>query len=104
MKKLALLVCALCIPLVQAAPPKGDAAKGKTFFEANCSGCHGEAAAGGIGPKLAGKLQKWTFAGFKKTLKENVTPDRRTLKPPMMKFNFSDQEFADLLSYLKSLK
>ena len=104
MKKFALLGCALLIPLVFAATPKGDLMKGKTFFESTCSGCHGEGAQGGVGPKLAGKLQKWTFAGFKKTLKENVTPDKRTLKPPMMKFSLSDQEYADLLAYLKSLK
>ncbi|GGJ37613.1 c-type cytochrome [Deinococcus roseus] len=104
MKKMVLLASSLLIPLAFAATPKGNAAKGKTFFEATCSGCHGEGALGGVGPKLAGKLKKWTFAGFKKTLKENVTPDKRKLGPPMMKFNLSDQEYADLLAYLKSLK
>lgn len=102
MKKFALL-CIVDSPGLCCDPRRGTH-EGQNLFESTCSGCHGEEAQGGVGPKLAGKLQKWTFAGFKKTLKENVTPDKRTLKPPLMKFNLSDQESADLLAYLKSLK
>jgi mono/diheme cytochrome c family protein len=32
----------------------GDAARGKTVYSANCASCHGAAAEGGVGPKLAG--------------------------------------------------
>jgi mono/diheme cytochrome c family protein len=38
-----------------AAVAAGDAARGKTLYDAKCAGCHGPAGAGGdIGPKLAG--------------------------------------------------
>ncbi len=32
----------------------GDAHRGQAVFSTTCSGCHGDAAQGGIGPKLAG--------------------------------------------------
>lgn len=32
----------------------GDAARGEALFAANCSGCHGADAGGGIGPALRG--------------------------------------------------
>jgi mono/diheme cytochrome c family protein len=32
----------------------GDAYRGETVYAQNCAGCHGAAAEGGVGPKLAG--------------------------------------------------
>ena len=72
----------------------GDAAGGKAVFAARCAACHGEAAAGGLGPSLIG-----------------LEPDRiekgvRQGKGGMPRFQtgtLKDQELQDILTYIRSL-
>lgn len=42
-------------PAPSGGAPAGDVYRGETVFQANCAGCHGDGATGGVGPKLAGR-------------------------------------------------
>ncbi len=90
----------------------GNVKNGDTIYSGNCLGCHMAGAVGGVGPKLAkSEVVSWTLDQFKTTMLEGKTPNRvlgatmprwkggfgATGKPP------TDQELADLHSYLKSL-
>ena len=90
----------------------GNVKNGDTIYTGNCVGCHMAGGVGGIGPKLAkSEVVSWTLDQFKNTMLEGKTPQRvlgqtmprwkggfgATGKPP------TDQELADLHSYLKSL-
>jgi mono/diheme cytochrome c family protein len=60
-----------------------------------CTGCHGAAFQGGIGPKLYG-------------IEHRLTPDRigaaiKTPKAPMPKLPFTDAQISDVVAYLSSL-
>lgn len=78
-------------------PPAGDPAQGKAIWAAQpCSGCHGAAAEGNIGPKLAG-----TGLSF-----DQVLLQVRTGQSPMPAFTpeqISDEEVAHIFAWLKSL-
>jgi cytochrome c len=110
--------------LASAAPPApaaGDATKGKAVF-ARCSVCHkiDKAAAGGIGPNLAGVYNrtagqlpgyayspamkasglKWNDATLSRYLAgpTKVVPGTKMLAPPVA----SEQDRTDLIAYLKT--
>ncbi|GEM47348.1 c-type cytochrome [Deinococcus cellulosilyticus] len=114
MRKTVLLLIALSSGLVLAADPKGNAASGKTLYSSTCQMCHGDKGQGMVGPKLAGTLAKWKFADFKKTLVKGVNPSKKTLAATMPRYDKTpfmgtgkpptDQQMADVLAYIKTLK
>ncbi len=75
---------------------EGDAQKGLAIFQINCAGCHSLKADFNVGPKLENISKRKS----KKDLITQVTSGRT---PPMPKFQPSQQEMADLLSYLSQL-
>jgi mono/diheme cytochrome c family protein len=75
---------------------QGDVTLGHAIFQMNCSGCHGLAAQGRVGPNLHEVSKRKSAQG----LIEQVTSGNT---PPMPQFHPSAQEMADLLSYLKTL-
>jgi cytochrome c len=91
---------------VFAATKPGDAAKGKDVFEGNCSACHNaDTTDPKVGPGLKGLFKKTAMANKKKatgaTVLEIITKGTGGTMPP---FNqFTDQEKADLIAYLKTL-
>lgn len=101
---------------VQAASVKGDPARGKVLFEANCQGCHGSNAKGQLGPSLVGEGRpaNWEFAQFAKVLYDGIDPNGNMLEATMPRFRrtsmqpdnepATDQKLADLQSYLKTLQ
>ncbi|MGD1917427.1 MAG: c-type cytochrome [Pleurocapsa sp.] len=75
---------------------EGDAQKGFAIFQINCAGCHNLQANLNVGPKLENISKRKS----KRDLIKQVTSGKT---PPMPKFQPSQQEMADLLSYLGSL-
>ena len=75
---------------------EGDPQKGLAIFQINCAGCHSLKADLNVGPKL----EKISKRKSKKDLIKQVTSGQT---PPMPKFQPSQQEMADLLSYLNQL-
>ena len=75
---------------------EGNANKGLAIFQINCAGCHSLKANLNVGPKLENIARRKS----KKDLIAQVTSGRT---PPMPKFQPSQQEMADLLSYLGQL-
>ena len=90
----------------------GNVKNGETIYGANCLGCHQAGGVGGVGPKLAkADATKWTLNEFKVSLIEGKTPTKvLAATMPRWAGGFggsgkapTDQEIADLHSYLKSL-
>lgn len=75
---------------------EGNSVQGHAIFQMNCSGCHGIAADGKVGPSLRGVSDRKS----KVRLIEQVISGQT---PPMPQFQPTPQEMADLLSYLESL-
>lgn len=75
---------------------KGDTDKGQAIFEINCSGCHGWKADGFVGPSLHNIPKRKSKVALINQVISGKTP-------PMPKFQPSNQEMADLLSYLEQL-
>jgi mono/diheme cytochrome c family protein len=74
----------------------GNVETGKKIFQQNCSACHGLEAKGLVGPSLQQVH----------TRKSDVILIRQVVSgktPPMPKFELSEQQMSDLLSYLKTL-
>lgn len=74
----------------------GNGQTGKKIFEQNCSACHGLEAKGLVGPSLQQVHSR----------KSDVLLIRQVVSgktPPMPKFELSEQQMSDLLSYLKAL-
>ena len=72
------------------------------------AGCHGQAAAGGIGPALRGEINpgNWTVEQLTTTLREGRAPNK-TLGQVMPRFTatqVSDQDIANLHAYFKTLE
>ncbi len=96
---------ALILSLWIFAAEKGDAVKGKEIFS-RCSVCHGESGEGkeAIGkmfgvtmPRLGSKeIQSLDDANLKKV----ITEGKGKMKP----VNVSDQEAADVIAFLRTLK
>lgn len=85
----------------------GDTAQGLKLFTANCAGCHGAQAQGGVGPALntATGPGSWMIAQFQAAVREGHAPDRE-LGPAMPRFTtaqISDEDLTDIYAYLKSL-
>jgi len=83
----------------QAAPPAGDAAKGKTSFErTGCWQCHGLQGQGGReGPRIASPVPMAgpALSRFVRTTKGDM--------PPYTEKVLSNQELADIDAYLRSI-
>ena len=80
-----------------AAPPKGDAAKGKARYAAvGCYQCHSYVGQGGVGPKLA--PNPLAYAGFLKYIREP-----KGQMPPYTNKYLTDQDVADIYAYLQSI-
>ncbi|MBW4420509.1 MAG: cytochrome c [Myxacorys californica WJT36-NPBG1] len=75
---------------------QGDSTQGHAIFQINCSGCHGIMADGKVGPSLKGISTRKSRARLIDQVISGETP-------PMPKFQPSQKEMADLLSYLESL-
>ena len=76
----------------------GHAPRGAAVYAQNCLPCHGEAAAGGMGPKLAGNAILNNDESFRQTVMQG-----RGAMPawgPILK----PQEIADVHAWLKSLR
>jgi mono/diheme cytochrome c family protein len=74
----------------------GDSAKGRSIFVMNCVDCHGQWAAGKVGPSLRGVADRMSKAAL---IHQVVSGDT----PPMPQFQPEPQEMADLLSYLEQI-
>jgi cytochrome c2 len=88
-----------------AAPPAGDAAKGKEVFE-QCSVCHNaDSEEKKMGPGLKGLFKRDTMTNGKKPTEANVRAkvDEGGNGMPAYKDMLSDQEKDDLIAYLKTL-
>lgn len=75
---------------------EGDPTKGLAIFQINCAGCHNLQADKNVGPRLENIAKRKS----QRDLIRQVTSGRT---PPMPKFQPSQQEMADLLSYLNQL-
>lgn len=75
---------------------EGDTQKGLAIFQINCAGCHNLQADLNVGPRLENIAKR-------KSAREIITQVTSGRTPPMPKFQPSQQEMADLLSYLSQL-
>nr|WP_263858189.1 cytochrome c [Waterburya agarophytonicola] len=74
----------------------GDVQKGLAIFQINCAGCHSLQANRNVGPRLENISKR-------KSSRDLITQVTSGRTPPMPKFQPSQQEMADLLSYLSQL-
>lgn len=75
---------------------EGDSQKGLAIFQINCAGCHNLQAYKNVGPRLENISKR-------KSQRDIITQVISGRTPPMPKFQPSEQEMADLLSYLSSI-
>ncbi len=80
------------------AHPTGDGKRGEELYKASCSVCHGQRAAGGVGPRLAGNPVLLNEQAFWKTVYEG-----RHVMPPL-KGALTEQQIADIRAWLKTLR
>jgi mono/diheme cytochrome c family protein len=78
--------------------PTGDDSKGEELYKASCVVCHGPQGTGGIGPRLAGNSVLSNEQAFWKTVY-----DGRHVMPPL-KGAVTEQQMADILAWLKTLR
>jgi mono/diheme cytochrome c family protein len=74
----------------------GSPGRGEQIFLLNCTGCHGVAGVGQVGPSLVNVSSHRSQAQIIHQITSGQTP-------PMPKFQATPQEMADLLSYLNTL-
>ncbi|MEE3717772.1 cytochrome c [Tumidithrix elongata RA019] len=74
----------------------GDANNGRSMFVMNCVACHGQWAAGEVGPSLRGVSERLSRSQLIHQVVSGETP-------PMPKFQPEARQMADLLSYLEQL-
>ena len=79
-------------------PLTGDSRRGEELYKASCVVCHGARATGGVGPRLAANPVLLDDHAFRKTVNEG-----RHVMPPL-KGNVSDQQIADILTWLKTVR
>lgn len=75
---------------------EGDIQNGLAIFQINCAGCHNLQADRNVGPRLENVAKR-------KSQRNIITQVISGRTPPMPKFQPSEQEMADLLSYLGHL-
>ena len=80
-----------------AKPSTGDSKRGEELYKASCVVCHGPQATGGVGPRLAGNPVLSNDQAFWKIVHEG-----RHVMPPL-KDAISDQQMADIRTWLKTL-
>lgn len=96
------------------APTRAMLVAGKGIYAANCAGCHGARAQGGVGPELK-EAAGWSAALFSRSILRNVDDVGRVLKAPMPnwgKVGFKGDhgrpptaaEIRNLQAYLRTLK
>ncbi len=106
-----LRILAVCAVLaagsrVLPAAEKGDAAKGKEVFEAQCGVCHNaDSDEKKMGPGLKGLFKKDKLTNGKKPTEANVRSkiDDGGNGMPAYKDMLSDQEKDNVIAYLKTL-
>lgn len=84
---------------------RGDRTVGRVLYDQACSGCHGSAGSGGIGPQLVNPvfldsvsdaaLQRWIERGRPGTAMKGFAPDAQG---PL---SFDRGQIADIISYLR---
>jgi mono/diheme cytochrome c family protein len=85
----------------QNAPPKGDAANGRTLYLADgCWQCHGRVGQGGLmtGPAPVLVQTKLPFAAFSRQLRNPIND-----MPPYPEKLLSDKDVADIYAFLQAL-
>ena len=75
---------------------EGDSQNGLAIFQINCAGCHSLQEDKNVGPRLDNISKR-------KSPKDTIIQVTSGNTPPMPKFQPSQQEMADLLSYLSQL-
>ena len=78
--------------------PSGDSARGEELYKASCVVCHGPQAKGGIGPRLANNPVLLNDQAFWKIVYEG-----KHVMPPL-KGTVSEQQMADILAWLQTLR
>ncbi len=96
------LIAALSSASAAHAQSGGDPEAGRDVFDANCAMCHGSDAGGmmGMHPSLRGSVERLTLEGVEVTIRNG-----RDTNPPMPPFEgeLTDEEIADVISYLDTL-
>ncbi|WP_319381255.1 c-type cytochrome [Thiomicrorhabdus sp.] len=101
MKKTIIALAAAGIVSFGAAAQAGDAAAGQAAF-GTCVGCHGGAAEGGVGPKLAGQNPADVVSKLKKyKAGEQVGPMTSMMAP--MAAGLSDADMENIAAYVAGL-
>ncbi len=75
---------------------EGNSQKGLAIFQINCAGCHSLQANKNVGPRLENVSRR-------KSQRDIIAQVISGRTPPMPKFQPSEKEMADLLSYLNEL-
>lgn len=75
---------------------EGNTKNGSAIFQINCAGCHNLGVERNVGPKLENISKR-------KSQRDLITQVVSGRTPPMPKFQPTEQEMADLLSYLTTL-
>ena len=102
---LGILFVALIVPVWLLAAQKGDAAKGKQVFS-RCSVCHGDSGEGkeaiaksfGVTMKALGSKEVQSLDDA--ALKKGIIEGKGKMKP----VSLTDQEAADVIAFLRTLK
>lgn len=76
----------------------GDTGRGERLYKASCVVCHGDQAAGALGPRLAGNPILSNDKGFKEIVRHG-----RHMMPPLQD-TLTTQQLADIHAWLQSLK
>ncbi|WP_052352057.1 c-type cytochrome [Deinococcus pimensis] len=93
------------------APARVAVLSGDGLFSANCGGCHGARAQGGVGPKLAGLVKGWDEQTFRSAVLDGKGEGGRALAPMMPRFGSTglgghvptDEEIEALYRHLRQL-
>ena len=75
---------------------EGNIERGEAIFQVNCAGCHGIEATGNVGPSLLDVAKRKSQTQIIHQVVGGKTP-------PMPQFQPSEEDMADLLSYLHKI-
>ncbi len=88
-----------CILMLSLSPSmESDAAKGEILYNSNCAVCHGFYGAGLKGPALVGVIDRLGKEGT------TIVIMKGRLTMPAWEKSLSQQDVADIVSYLKTIK